>query len=154
MDFDTKLSVLCDSTLKSINNESIHFWGSPSLHNVPPLESHSPFSVFLQIRRFWTASAGTDYDIFKILNATNQGLKIFYDGPAIKATFTDGSNTETVTWTESPTYGTWHKVVVRRDGANGLSLVINGTEESTRPCFERSVYAFIIRTFSEGGKYV
>lgn len=115
-----------------INKESIHFYeGSPSLHNVPPLESHSPFSVFLQIRRFWTASAGTDYDIFKILNATNQGLKIFYDGPAIKATFTDGSNTETVTWTESPTYGTWHKVVVRRDGANGLSLVINGTEEST-----------------------
>ena len=134
MDFDTKLfGSSADSYAPSqlVNKESIHFYeGSPSLHNVPPLVAFSVLCIFTN-KKILNTSAGTDYDIFKILNATNQGLKIFYDGPAIKATFTDGSNTETVTWTESPTYGTWHKVVVRRDGANGLSLVINGTEEST-----------------------
>lgn len=114
-----------------VNKESLHVYeGSPYLHNPPAVESYHPFSVFLQVRRFWTASAGTDYDIFKLLNATNQGLKIFYDGPAIKATFTDGTNTETVTWTESPTYGTWHEIVVRRSADVGFSLVVNGTEQS------------------------
>ena len=114
-----------------VNKESLHVYeGSPYLHNPPAVESYQPFSVFLQVRRFWTASAGTDYDIFKLLNATNQGLKIFYDGPAIKATFTDGTNTETVTWTESPTYGTWHEIVVRRSADVGFSLVVNGTEQS------------------------
>ena len=114
-----------------VNKESLHMYeGSPYLHNPPAVESYHPFSVFLQVRRFWTASAGTDYDIFKLLNATNQGLKIFYDGPAVKATFTDGTNTETVTWTEAPTYGTWHEIVVRRSAAVGFSLVVNGTEQS------------------------
>ena len=114
-----------------VNKESLHMYeGSPYLHNPPAVESYHPFSVFLQVRRFWTASAGTDYDIFKLLNSTNQGLKIFYDGPAIKATFTDGTNTETVTWTESPTYGTWHEIVVRRSADVGFSLVVNGTEQS------------------------
>lgn len=115
-----------------VNKESLHMYeGSPYLHNPPAVESYHPFSVFLQVRRFWTASAGTDYDIFKLLNATNQGLKIFYDGPAIKATFTDGTNTETVSWTESPTYGTWHEIVIRRSAAIGLSIVVNGTEQAT-----------------------
>ena len=115
-----------------VNKESIHMYeGTPTMHNPPEIEAYHPFSVAMQVRRFWTASAGTDYSIFKLLNAANQGLHIYYDGPAIKATFTDGIATETVTWTESPTYGSWHEVVVRRDADIGFSLVINGTEQST-----------------------
>ena len=125
-----------------INKESIHAYeGTLTMYNPPELEAYHPFSVAMQVRRFWTASAGTDYTIFKLLNAANQGLHIYYDGPAIKATFTDGTDTETVTWTESPTYGSWHEVVVRRDPTIGFSLVINGTEQST-------VAAAITKTFS------
>ena len=125
-----------------VNKESIHMYeGTPTMHNPPEIEAYHPFSVAMQVRRFWTASAGTDYTIFKLLNAANQGLHIYYDGPAIKATFTDGTDTETVTWTESPTYGSWHEVVVRRDPTIGFSLVINGTEQSTAA-------AAITKTFS------
>ena len=112
-----------------VNRDILHVYeGSPSMHNPPPIESYHPFSVLLQVRRFWTS--GT-YDIFRLENATNQGLRVFYDDGAIKATFTDNTNTETVTWTESPSFGDWHWLVVRRDPANGLELIVNGTSQST-----------------------
>jgi len=93
------------------------------MFNPPELETYHPFSVLLQVRRFWTT--GT-YDIFRLENATNQGLRIFYDDADVKATFTDGTDTETVTWTETPSFGEWHWIVVRRDPANGLGMVIDG----------------------------
>ena len=136
-----------------INKNFLHAYeGSPSLNNCPELEIHKDFSVLLQVRRFWTASAGTDYDIFKIEDTSGKGLKIFYDGPAIKATFTDGTNTETVSWTESPTYGSWHWIVVRRDPTNGLSLVVNGTEQSTATATASVTFALptTLAKFSEG----
>jgi hypothetical protein len=112
-----------------VDRDILHVYeGSPSMHNPPPIESYHPFSVLLQVRRFWTS--GT-YDIFRLENATNQGLRVFYDDGAIKATFTDNTNTETVTWTESPSFGDWHWLVVRRDPANGLELIVNGTSQST-----------------------
>jgi hypothetical protein len=112
-----------------VDRDILHVYeGSPSMHNPPSLESYHPFSVLLQVRRFWTS--GT-YDIFRLENATNQGLRVFYDDGAIKATFTDNTNTETVTWTESPSFGDWHWLVVRRDPANGLELIVNGTSQST-----------------------
>ena len=112
-----------------VDRDILHVYeGSPSIHNPPPIESYHPFSVLLQVRRFWTS--GT-YDIFRLENATNQGLRVFYDDGAIKATFTDNTNTETVTWTESPSFGDWHWLVVRRDPANGLELIVNGTSQST-----------------------
>ena len=112
-----------------VDRDILHVYeGSPSMHNPPPIESYHPFSVLLQVRRFWTS--GT-YDIFRLENATNQGLRVFYDDGAIKATFTDNTNTETVTWTESPSFGDWHWLVVRRDPANGLELIVDGTLEST-----------------------
>ena len=112
-----------------VDRDILHVYeGSPSMHNPPPIESYHPFSVLLQVRRFWTS--GT-YDIFRLENATNQGLRVFYEDGAIKATFTDNTNTETVTWTESPSFGDWHWLVVRRDPANGLELIVNGTSQST-----------------------
>lgn len=112
-----------------VDRDILHVYeGAPSMHNPPPIESYHPFSVLLQVRRFWTS--GT-YDIFRLENATNQGLRVFYDDGAIKATFTDNTNTETVTWTESPSFGDWHWLVVRRDPANGLELIVNGTSQST-----------------------
>jgi len=112
-----------------VDRDILHVYeGSPSMHNPPSLESYHPFSVLLQVRRFWTS--GT-YDIFRLENATNQGLRVFYDDGDIKATFTDNTNTETVTWTESPSFGDWHWLVVRRDPANGLELIVDGTSEST-----------------------
>jgi len=112
-----------------VDRDILHVYeGSPSMHNPPSLESYHPFSVLLQVRRFWTS--GT-YDIFRLENATNQGLRVFYDDGDIKATFTDNTNTETVTWTETPSFGDWHWLVVRRDPANGLELIVDGTSEST-----------------------
>jgi hypothetical protein len=112
-----------------VDRDILHVYeGSPSMHNPPSLESYHPFSVLLQVRRFWTS--GT-YDIFRLENATNQGLRVFYDDGDIKATFTDNTNTETVTWAESPSFGDWHWLVVRRDPANGLELIVDGTSEST-----------------------
>ena len=136
-----------------INKNFLHAYeGSPSLNNCPELEIHKDYSVLLQVRRFWTASAGTDYDIFKIEDTSGKGLKIFYDGPAIKATFKDGTNTETVSWTESPTYGTWHWIVVRRDPTNGLSLIVNGTEQATATATVDVTFALptTLAKFSEG----
>lgn len=136
-----------------INKNFLHAYeGSPSLNNCPKLEIHKDFSVLLQVRRFWTASAGTDYDIFKIEDTSGKGLKIFYDGPAIKATFKDGTNTETVSWTESPTFGSWHWIVVRRDPTNGLSLVVNGTEQATATATVDVTFALptTLAKFSEG----
>ena len=111
-----------------IDKSQLHVYeGAPTLNNCPEVEMHTPFSVFIQCRRFWTASSGTTYDIFRLEDASGNGLRIYYDGPDIKATFKDGTNTEAVSWTESPTYGSWQEVVVRRDASNGLSLadVIN-----------------------------
>jgi len=113
-----------------INRDFLHVYeGGPTFNNCPEIEVYSDFSVLLQCRRFWTASTGTEFDILRIETneVTPKGLRIFYDGPAIKATFYDGTNTETVSWTESPAYGSWQWFVVRRDPTNGLSLVPPGS---------------------------
>ena len=101
------------------------------------------------MRRFWTS--GT-YDIFRLENATNQGLRVFYDDGAIKATFTDNTNTETVTWTESPSFGDWHWLVVRRDPSNGLELIVDGTSQSTATATVVSTFttATSSATFGQG----
>ncbi|MEL0098116.1 MAG: hypothetical protein VW907_01005 [Opitutae bacterium] len=115
-----------------IDRDFLHVYeGGPTFNNCPEIEVYSDFSVLLQCRRFWTgtASAGPAFDILRIETdeVAPKGLRIFYDGPAIKATFYDGTNTETVSWTESPAYGSWQWFVVRRDPTNGLSLVPPGS---------------------------
>lgn len=116
-----------------VDTECVHMYeGSPSLTNCPELEIYTDFSVVLKTRRFWTGTETTDvFDIFKIVNSDGYGLTVFYDGPKIKATFYDGTNTETVEWVESPTYGYWHDIVVRRSAGNNFSLVIDGEEVDT-----------------------
>jgi len=133
-----------------VDRDILHVYeGSPSMHNPPSLESYHPFSVLLQVRRFWTS--GT-YDIFRLENATNQGLRVFYDDGDIKATFTDNTNTETVTWTETPSFGDWHWLVVRRDPANGLELIVDGTSESTATAAVATTFTTAINsaTFGQG----
>jgi len=133
-----------------VDRDILHVYeGSPSMYNPPSLESYHPFSVLLQVRRFWTS--GT-YDIFRLENATNQGLRVFYDDGAIKATFTDNTNTETVTWTESPSFGEWHWLVVRRDPSNGLELIVDGTSQSTATAAVVSTFttATSSATFGQG----
>lgn len=133
-----------------VDRDILHVYeGSPTMHNPPPIESYHPFSVLLQVRRFWTS--GT-YDIFRLENATNQGLRVFYDDGAIKATFTDNTNTETVTWTETPSFGNWHWLVVRRDPANGLELIVDGTSESTATAAVASTFTTATNsaTFGQG----
>jgi hypothetical protein len=133
-----------------VDRDILHVYeGSPSMHNPPSLESYHPFSVLLQVRRFWTS--GT-YEIFRLENTTNQGLRVFYDDGAIKATFTDNTNTETVTWTESPSFGDWHWLVVRRDPANGLELIVDGTSESTATAAVASTFTTATNsaTFGQG----
>jgi len=121
------------SPSQPIDKDMIHMYeSSPEIANSPKLEHWSPFSVAMQIRRFWTGTEGVDtFDILKIQNEDGHGLHVYYDGAKLKADYTDGTQTESVEWTEStPDYGAWHRVVVRRNGSH-LSLVIDGTSADT-----------------------
>ena len=120
------------SPSQPIDKDMIHMYeSSPEIANSPSLEHWSPFSVVMHIRRFWTGTEGADtFDVLKIQNADGHGLHIYYDGPKLKADYTDGTETESVEWTESPDYGSWHRVVVRRNKTN-LSLVVDGTSIDT-----------------------
>jgi len=137
-----------------VNKNMLHAYeGTPTMHNPPKLEDYSNFSVAMQSRRFWTGSEGAaTYEVLNIKNASNQGLRIFYDGPKIKATYTDGSTTEAVEWTEAPAYGEWHLIVVRRDPTNGFQLFVNGTLRSTATFAVTGAFttATTTATFSEG----
>ena len=137
-----------------VNKNMLHAYeGTPTMHNPPKLEDYSNFSVVMQSRRFWTGSEGAaTYEVLNIKNASNQGLRIFYDGPKIKATYTDGSTTEAVEWTEAPAYGEWHLIVVRRDPTNGFQLFVNGTLRSTATFAVTGAFttATTTATFSEG----
>jgi hypothetical protein len=120
------------SPSQPIDKDMIHMYeSSPAIANSPDLEHWSPFSVAMQIRRFWTGTEGVDtYDILKIQNSDGHGLHVYYDGPKLKADYNDGTETESVEWTESPDYGSWHRVVIRRNKTH-LSLVVNGTSVDT-----------------------
>lgn len=120
------------SPSQPIDKDMIHVYeSSPEIANAPSLEHWSPFSVVMHVRRFWTGTEGVDtFDVLKIQNADGHGLHIYYDGPKLKADYTDGTETESVEWTESPDYGSWHRVVVRRNKTN-LSLVVDGTSIDT-----------------------
>ena len=106
--------------------------GAPVIAEAPQIEYYTPFSIAMQVRRHWTASSGTEYNIFSLLNteSTPQGLKIFYVDGKLRATFSDGNFTETVSFTETP-FGNWKNVVVQRDPQTGFRLYVNGTLAET-----------------------
>ena len=104
--------------------------GSPYLNNTPTVEVYDKFSVALQVRRFWDDS-GVTMDIFRLENSDGYGLRVYYDGPSIKADFTDGVSTESVSYTEVPAFGEWHVVVVRRDPEAGLVLNVDSVDVQT-----------------------
>jgi hypothetical protein len=123
------------------------------MNNPPPIEVHSEFSIVLHIRRHWTDVTTVEYDIFRLENASEEGLRVYFDGPDVKATFTDGTNTESLSWTESPDYGDWHVVVIRRDPASDVfSMVVDGVEEdsTTISAVDTFVEKINSGTFSEG----
>jgi hypothetical protein len=137
-----------------VDRPALHFHeGSPSMNNPPPIEVHSEFSIVLHIRRHWTDVTTVEYDIFRLENASEEGLRVYFDGPDVKATFTDGTNTESLSWTESPDYGDWHVVVIRRDPASDVfSMVVDGVEEdsTTISAVDTFVEKINSGTFSEG----
>lgn len=143
------------SPSQPIDKPALHAYeGSPTILNSPSIEHWSSFSLFLHIRRFWTGTEGVDtHDIFKMQNSAGQGLHVYYDGPKLKADFSDGTNTDSVEWEESPDYGDWHRIVVRRNG-DRLGLVVDGdvanevvdTNSIVVPFSERTSLA----TLSEG----
>ena len=111
-----------------VNKDSIHvFEGSPKIYRPIKFETYMPFSVVMQIRRFW--DSGT-YDIFKLHTSDSDGLTIYFEDDYLKASFTQGSVVERVEWQET-NYGSWHSVVVRRDPGGNFSLVVDGTEQDT-----------------------
>jgi hypothetical protein len=133
-----------------VNRDILHAYeGSPYMYNVPRVETYHPFSVLLQVRRFWTT--GT-YDIFRLENADGQGLCVFYDGRYVSATFTDGINTETVTWLEAPSFGEWHLLTIRRDLVNGLGMVVDAhvSTEVTAATSVVSTFTAVTDTVSFG----
>lgn len=103
------------------------FKGAPVIAEAPQLEYFTPFSVGMQVRRHWKATSGTEYNVFSLLNTESsaQGLKIFYEDDKLKATFSDGTFTETVSYTET-TFGGWKNVVVQRDPQTGFRLYVDG----------------------------
>ena len=122
-----------------VNKDSIHiFEGSPKIHRPIKFETYMPFSVAMQIRRFW--DSGT-YDIFKLHTSDSDGLTIYFEDDYLKASFTQDSVVERLEWQET-SYGSWHSVVVRRDPEGNFSLVVDGTEEDTTPASNN------IRTFA------
>ena len=130
------------------------FKGAPVIAEAPQLEFYTPFSIGMQVRRHWKATSGTEYNIFSLLNTQSpaQGLKIFYEDNKLKATFSDGTFTETVSYTET-TFGGWKNVVVQRDPQTGFRLYVNGTlaENAT---INKSLAAFAapttVGTFGQG----
>jgi hypothetical protein len=121
-----------------VNKDSIHvFEGSPKIHRPIKFETHMPFSVAMQIRRFW--DSGT-YDIFKLHTSDSDGLTIYFEDDYLKASFTQGSVVERVEWQET-SYGSWHSVVVRRDPEGNFSLVVDGTEQDTAATGNTSAFA-------------
>ena len=116
---------------QSLTKDAIHMYeGSPYLNNTPTVEVYDKFSVALQVRRFWDDS-GVTMDIFRLENSDGYGLRVYYDGPSIKADFTDGVSTESVSYTEVPAFGEWHVVVVRRDPEAGLVLNVDSVDVQT-----------------------
>ena len=116
---------------QSLTKDAIHMYeGSPYFNKPPTIEAYDKFSVALQVRRFWN-NTGLTMDIFRLENASGYGLRVYYDGASIKADFTDGVATESVSYTESPAFGEWHVVVVRRDPAAGLVLNVDGVDIQT-----------------------
>ena len=105
------------------------FKGAPVIAEAPELEHYTPFAIAMQVRRHWKATSGTEYNIFSLLNTEGspQGLKIFYEDNKLKATFTNGTFTETVSYTET-TFGGWKNVVVQRDPRFGFQLWVNGAQ--------------------------
>lgn len=123
------------------------------------LEHWSPFSMFFHIKRVWTGTEGTDiYNIFNVDYGSNAGFRIYYDGPKIKATFSDGTNTESVEWEEtSPSYGDWHTVVVRRNSSTfGIVVDADTAGEATTALALTTPLPDTTpsRYFSEGGEGV
>ena len=116
---------------QSLSKDAIHMYeGSPYINNSPTIEVYDKFSVALQVRRFWN-DTGLTMDIFRLENSDGYGLHVYYDGDSIKADFTDGTNTESVSYTESPAFGDWHVVVVRRNPESGFVLNVDGTDIET-----------------------
>ena len=112
------------SPAQVVDQTFIHMYnGALNLKNSPTVEVYKPFSVLLKLRRFW--NSGT-FDIFNIVNGDNEGLHIYYNDATIAASFNGGSFSELVSWTESP-IGAWNWVVVRRDPTASLSIVGNGS---------------------------
>lgn len=128
--------------------------GAPVIAEAPQLEFYTPFSIGMQVRRHWKATSGTEYNIFSLLNTQSpaQGLKIFYEDNKLKATFSDGTFTETVSYTET-TFGDWKNVVVQRDPQTGFRLYVNGTLAETAT-INSSLTAFAapttVGTFGQG----
>ena len=119
----------------------------------PAIEYHTPFSIGMQIRRCWTSSGtGTEHNVYSLLNGSNQGLKIFFEDAALKAVFTDGTFSETATWTQT-SFGGWDNIVVQRDPSVGLRIYANGTLAQTAE-INTSLTAFSTgtnaATFGEG----
>lgn len=116
---------------QSLSKDAIHMYeGSPYINNSPTIEVYDKFSIALQVRRFWN-DTGLTMDIYRLENSDGYGLHVYYDGSSIKADFTDGTNTESVSYTESPAFGDWHVVIVRRNPESGFVLNVDGTDIQT-----------------------
>jgi hypothetical protein len=90
--------------------------------------------------------------VFSLLNGSSQGLKIYFEDATMKAVFTDATNSETATWTQT-SFGGWDNVVVQRDPTVGLSIYVNGTL-ANKADHNTQIAAFssatTAATFSEG----
>ena len=135
---------------QSLTKDAIHMYeGSPYLNNPPTIEVYDKFSVALQVRRFWNDN-GVTMDIFRLENSDGYGLRVYYDGASIKADFTDGTATESVSYTESPAFGEWHVVVVRRNPESGFVLNVDGTDIETATISANRTFVNPVNTGSLG----
>ena len=126
---------------QTVTRDAVHmFYGGPSMANPPQLETFKPFSVAFSVRRHWTGSAGTIYDVLRLLNDPDDtaGFHVYFDGPKLKVEFLDGSvdnlsqpivetlETSAVDFPDVA-YREWADVVIRRSAAaNTFSIVVNG----------------------------
>lgn len=113
------------------------------------LENYSSVSVSGAFRRHWT-DASTEYNIYKVVNSSGQGLQLKYSGTKFVATYSDGTLTETVEWTESPVYGSWHVYAVRRSAQSGLELWVDGTLVDSADAEDLEVFGSVTRTAEIG----
>jgi hypothetical protein len=113
------------------------------------IESHTPFSVALRIKRLW--SEGGTADIFKLHTADSDGLTIYFDDSELCASFTEAENVERVSW-EDPSVGAWRVVVVRRDPQGNFSLMVDGDEVDFSPAISTAPFAseIVASVLSEG----